>query len=422
MSAARPFAESTHLGPLHASAFAQTPPGLVFDDLARVAAMVCQTPLALISLADGSRHWFRSDIAAGLSAAPTTPTSPLTLAMGAASERQQGVLLEVQDARADARFCDSPWVTGASKIVFFASTALVAPQGDPLGELWVMDHVPRALTPAQCDALLALARQTTAMLTLQKSTVAVQEDLAQLRNVQEQLESRNAEWKQFAHTLSHDLKAPLRGIAGYAQEVVRKHQEGLPDRAQFCMKQVLLASRNMNQLIDDLLAFVRIDDEPMTATDVNLQVLVQSVLQEYAPALAAHAAVCNVDVPNVNVQLWERGMRRVLASVIDNAIKFSAQAVPPTVTITAALQEGLCQFRVTDNGIGFDLKYQDRIFGLFSRLVRSSEFEGTGAGLALVKKIVDKMGGTIGVESALEQGASFSVTIPCPTLALKAPH
>ncbi len=383
--------------------------------------MVCQTPLALIVLADGSRHWFRAELAGGLSIEPLAPALPLPLAARGESEQIKDVLFQVCDARADALLCNSPWVAGESKVVFFARIALSAENEPDVGGLWVMDHVARTLTPAQCDALRALARQTTVLLTLQQQTIHAQESIALMRSAQQQLESRDAEWKKFAHTLSHDLKAPLRGITGYAQEVVHKHQGVLPDRAQFCMKQVLLASRNMNQLIDDLLAFVRIDTEVMTTTEVNLAVLVQSVLQDYADAMSENATLCHVEAPNVSVRLWERGLRRVLGCVIDNAIKFSAQALPPTVTITAAVGGGQCQFKVTDNGTGFDLKYEDRIYGLFSRLVRSSEFEGTGAGLALARKLVDKMDGAITVESAPGLGASFRVTVPCHTLAAATP-
>ena len=113
------------------------------------------------------------------------------------------------------------------------------------------------------------------------------------------------------------------------------------------------------------------------------------------------------------LQLFEtRGLHQVLTNLIDNAIKYSRRSTPPTLGIKAACVDGQCHFSVTDNGIGFDMKYHDRIFGLFNRLVRSAEFEGTGAGLAIVKKLVKKIGGQVRAESTPDQVATFFLDLP----------
>lgn len=238
-------------------------------------------------------------------------------------------------------------------------------------------------------------------------------DITERRRAQELLRAKNEELKGFAYTVSHDLKAPLRGITGYAQELTRKHQDGLSERAVFCLTQIVTASKNLDQLIEDLLKYSRLDAETPTATPVQLDTLVQSILHDRSHTLTEWAVELTVQVPPQQLLTWERGLHQVLTNLIDNAIKYSRQAAPPRIAVVATSANGRCHLSVADNGIGFDMKYHDRIFGLFNRLVRPSEFEGTGAGLAIVKKLIDKIGGNIRAESVPGQGATFHIDFPC---------
>jgi len=121
-----------------------------------------------------------------------------------------------------------------------------------------------------------------------------------------------------------------------------------------------------------------------------------------------------VDIPFTTLQAWERGLVQALANLIDNAIKYSREASPARLGIRAVESGTAWRLSVSDNGIGFDMKYVDRIFGLFNRLVRADEFEGTGVGLAIAKKSLEKQGGRIWAESAPGQGATFFVELPKP--------
>ena len=230
-----------------------------------------------------------------------------------------------------------------------------------------------------------------------------------------QLETRNQELKDFAYTISHDLKAPLRGIAGYANELHRKHSAGLSDRAQFCMTQILAATANLDQLIEDLLRYSRLDAELPSPNSVNVGSLVAMILRDRELAIQEHHVEVTVEIPFATMHTWERGLMQVLSNLVDNAIKYSRKANPPRLRIEAKSLDRVWQLMVSDNGIGFDMKYHDRLFKLFNRLVRMEEYEGTGAGLAIARKLLEKQGGRIWAESAPGQGATFFVELPKPS-------
>ena len=214
-------------------------------------------------------------------------------------------------------------------------------------------------------------------------------DITELHVLHERMRSKNEELKGFAYTVSHDLKAPLRGISGYAQELMRKHQDSLSERGQFCVDQIIHASKNLDQLIDDLLKYSRLDSETPVARPVQLDALIQSILRDRSHTLAELGVVLSLQVAPQVLTVWERGLHQVLSNLFDNAIKYSQHAAPPTLTIKAEYANDFCQLSVEDNGIGFDMKYHDRIFEMFQRLHRQEDFEGTGVGLATVERIVD---------------------------------
>jgi PAS domain S-box-containing protein len=230
-----------------------------------------------------------------------------------------------------------------------------------------------------------------------------------------QLAARNQELKDFAYTVSHDLKAPLRGISGYANELNRKHRAGLGERALFCLSQILTATSHLDKLIEDLLHYSRLDAETPSHTDVNLRDVVAAILHDRELVISEQKLDVSVEIPFETMHAWERGLMQVLTNLIDNAIKYSRKTSAPRLRIDAEEIGQGWRIVVTDNGVGFDMKYHDRIFGLFNRLVRMEEYEGTGAGLAIVKKVIDKQGGRIWAESAPGQGAKFFVELPRPS-------
>jgi PAS domain S-box-containing protein len=230
----------------------------------------------------------------------------------------------------------------------------------------------------------------------------------------QQLAAKNQELRDFAYTVSHDLKAPLRGIAGYANELHRKHRTGLSDRAEFCLSQILTAATHLDQLIEDLLRYSRLDAESPSLVSVDLRGLIEMILRDRDLAIREQHIDVTLDLGFAHLLTWERGLVQVLSNLVDNAIKYSRHATPPRLHIVAVESIGGWQISVKDNGVGFDMKYHERLFKLFNRLVRIDEFEGTGAGLAIARKVLEKQGGRIWAESAPGQGATFFVELPKP--------
>jgi len=235
-----------------------------------------------------------------------------------------------------------------------------------------------------------------------------------IQRAEHTLRARNEELKDFAHTVAHDLKAPLRGIAGYAQELERRHKAGLGERALFCLGQIVTASTSLDRLIEDLLRYARLDAETPALTDVDLRALITATLTERSATIAEQQVEVTLDIPLETVRTWERGMAQVIANLLDNALKYSRKASPPRIGIRAEEAGSCWRLVVRDNGVGFDMAHHDRIFGLFTRLAHAEEFEGTGAGLAIVKKVVEKLGGSIRAESRPGEGAVFRVELPRP--------
>jgi PAS domain S-box-containing protein len=264
------------------------------------------------------------------------------------------------------------------------------------------------------EQALALLEERVATRTaeLYDKNLELEDQISQRKRVAELLRSRNEELKAFAYTVSHDLKAPLRGIAGYAQELDRRHRTGLDERAVWCITQILTASRSLDRLIEDLLHYSRLDAETPSPTEVDLTEMLEAILADRKAAIVERHAEVVDNLSVRRVRTWERGLLQTMTNLIDNALKYSRHAKPPRIHVSSEQVPDAVRITVSDNGIGFDMKYHDRIFGLFNRLVRQEDFEGTGAGLAIVKKVIEKMGGTIRAESIPGSGTTFFVELP----------
>jgi PAS domain S-box-containing protein len=227
-----------------------------------------------------------------------------------------------------------------------------------------------------------------------------------------ELEATNKELEAFAYSVSHDLRAPLRHIAGYAEMLQKSAGPSLSDKGRRYMTVILEAAKKMGTLIDDLLAFSRMGRSEARRTFVNLDQLVKEVLNEVRQE--ANGRDIAWKIGSLPQCFADRSMLRlVLVNLVSNAIKFTRQRPLAEIEIGCAggNADEVVLF-VKDNGTGFDMKYVHKLFGVFQRLHHSDEFEGTGIGLATVQRIIHRHGGTVRAEGALNQGATFYFSVP----------
>jgi PAS domain S-box-containing protein len=227
-----------------------------------------------------------------------------------------------------------------------------------------------------------------------------------------QLEAANKELEAFASSVSHDLRAPLRHIDGFLELLEKRTTGALDERSQHYMNTISDAAERMGVLIDDLLAFSRMGRHEMSKGPVELGLLVQDIIREYESETKNRLIHWHiVDLPAVT---GDRAMLRiVLVNLIANALKFTRQRQPAEITIGCLPDQGneIVIF-VRDNGVGFDMVYIDKLFGVFQRLHQADEFEGTGIGLANVRRIINRHGGRTWAEGKVNQGATFYFSLP----------
>ena len=227
-----------------------------------------------------------------------------------------------------------------------------------------------------------------------------------------QLEAVNKELETFTYSVSHDLKAPLRGIDGYSQLLEMEYSNRLDAEGQLFIRNVRNSAAQMSELIDDLLSYSRMERRILQNSSFDLSSLVQVVLAERMADIEQGNVNVNLEIPALTVRTDRDGLAIVLRNLLENAVKFSRNARPPLVEVGARTENGRTIIWVRDNGIGFDMKFHDRIFEIFQRLQRVEEYPGTGIGLALVQKSIQRMGGRVWAESAPGKGATFFLEIP----------
>lgn len=272
------------------------------------------------------------------------------------------------------------------------------------------DGVPYALCGISTD--ITDRKQAEAALQQAKADldIKVQERTVELQKLNVELQRSNQELEQFAYVASHDLQEPLRAITGYTQLLMQDYHDRLDETAQEYAGYVIDGAKRMQQLIEDLLTYSRVGTKDLVPTMVDCNTLIEQVLRNLQISIAeSHATVAYKDLPSLIADKSQ--LVQLFQNLISNAIKFQRHS-SPHVEITAELKETEWQFRVQDNGIGIQPRFLDRIFEIFKRLHTRREFPGTGIGLAICKRIVDRHGGRIWAESEPGTGTTFYFTLP----------
>ncbi|MFB9991363.1 ATP-binding protein [Deinococcus oregonensis] len=235
------------------------------------------------------------------------------------------------------------------------------------------------------------------------------EQAGELQRRTEQLERSNAELEQFAYIASHDLQAPIRTVTSFAGMIERRYQEVLDDRGRLYLKQIMKGGEHMKRLVDDLLTFSRVHTEQREFGPVNARATFETVTQRLK-AEAPEAVLTGTALPMV----WADAVQldQLLQNLISNGLKYRRAGLTPQVRVSAQWEGQMWRFAVADNGIGIEPQYFERIFVIFQRLHGQETYQGTGIGLAVCKKIVERHGGHIWLESTLDEGTTFFFTLP----------
>jgi signal transduction histidine kinase len=224
------------------------------------------------------------------------------------------------------------------------------------------------------------------------------------------LEAANKELEAFSYSVSHDLRAPLRAMNGFSQVLLEDHAGSMPEQAQHYVRRIQSNSQRMGRLVDDLLAFSRFGRQPLRLQPVDPGHIAQQAWDDLRPDHEGRAV--QLELAALPPCLADASLlKQVFSNLLSNALKFTRQQALAQITVGAREETAGVTYFVRDNGVGFDMAYADKLFGVFQRLHRAEDFEGTGVGLAIVQRIVERHGGSIVAESEVGRGTTFYFTL-----------
>ncbi|MBZ5709748.1 GAF domain-containing sensor histidine kinase [Nannocystis pusilla] len=390
--------EAQRLAALRGYGVLDSEPEADFDELTRFASELCGTPIALVSLVDAGRQWFKSRV--GLDAAET----PRDVAFCAHAILQRGVF-EVEDASADPRFADNPLVAAAPSIRFYAGAPLVNADGFPLGTLCVIDRVPRSLDALQRHGLEVLGRQVIAQLELRRK-------LADLARARDQALAGVRAKDVFLATMGHELRTPLGGILGLS-ELLLEGPAGGQDGVADDLRAIQRAGSHLLEVVEDILGLAQLElDQPrLRPRRFDLDELLADVEATVRPLLRGRAVALNVGRSPTPVEADPTRVRQIVYNLVANAIRFTERG---SVDVTVAREGDTLAVRVRDTGVGIPREKLALLFRDFSQVHgdHEAELRGTGLGLAISRRYARLMGGDIVAESEPGRGSTFTLTLP----------
>lgn len=386
--AAKPDDEEDRLNALYSYHILDTSADSAFNELVELTAEICQVPIALISLVDESRQWFKAEVGLGI------PQTERSISLCSHAILQEDLFI-ISDTLKDERFFNNPLVTSYPNIRFYAGAPLITEDGYGLGTLCVIDKIPRELTAIQKKAICVLRRHVLTLLKLRQQNI-------ELKALSEQLDAFNA-------SAAHDLIAPTRRVAGFAQVLMEDYSEQLDSSATDLISRMKDSASDMKDMVKSLFELSSISRSELKYERANLSEIVTNFLGELAES---SNRLLETDVsPNLVVRADLTLMRIVLQNLLKNAWKYSANRDVARIRFFAETRNGLRWFIIEDNGVGFDMSSADKIFMPFHRLHSQEEFKGNGVGLTTVQRIVQRHGGEVTITSKLNKGTKVSFTL-----------
>lgn len=348
---------------------------------------------------------------------------PLDAAPGWLAAHQRGEMVSVPDAEAlpDGELKDLLRLRGVRSLVTLPLTGADACLGyvcvDSVHDRRSFDAEQINLLQLFTQMLVSVQERGRAQGQLRALTgqleQKVDERTQQLNESVQRLQAVNRELESFNYSASHDLRTPLRGIEGFSALLLEDYAPQLDARGRDYLQRIQRATLHMSQLVSDLLTYSRLQQVTERHEPVSIDQCARTVLGPFEDEMTARKGSVSLDMPEgLQVRADPQGLAIVLRNLIDNALKFTGAGDAPQIRIQARVQGDRVHLSVSDRGMGFDMQHHDRIFDMFQRLHRQDQIPGTGIGLALVRKAVERMEGHIRAESAPGQGASFHIDLP----------
>ena len=368
-----------------------------FDDITGIAAQICGMPISLITLLDQNRQWFKSKY--GLE----VPETPREQAFCGYTILDPENVFIVQDATTDPRFRYNPLVVGEPYVSFYAGVPLVNPEGLVLGALCVIDNKSNNLNDEQIKALKSLGRQVVVLLELRRT-------LNQLNQKQNELKGAYEDLEKFAYMASHDLKSPLSNIVSLTYLTQDAYNDVLGDDGKEYLELINKSAFQLAHLVDGILAYSK---STQLLTDNRELIIIPELIEEVISLLQLPAGfVVTWQKDKLSMYTSRIAITQILLNLINNAIKYNDKEKGEVDIAFEADEQGLYTFCIRDNGPGIAPENLDKMFDLFERLKESEgKNEGSGIGLAVVKRLVEKIGGSISMGSLPTKGSIFTFTV-----------
>ncbi len=392
-----PLNEKERLNALKEYSILDTLPEKEFDDITKIASAICQTPMSLITLIDSNRQWFKSSY--GLDAAET----PRDISFCAHAIVNSANVFIVNDTREDIRFKDNPFVTNPPNVIFYAGVPLINSDGFALGTLCVADNKPRELTDNQREALQSLSNQVVKLFELKKANKLLNE-------IQNELKTRNIDLEKFAYVVCHDIRSPLNNIMGLSSILKVNQKEKLNEEGKELLDYLVSSSVQLKNLVEGIINhYMEINKPIQDKNEIDLNILFKDLIELLDPKKEYNITYTP---KQTIIQANEIALKQILLNLINNAIKYNDKA-KVDINIDFWSDDELYFFSVKDNGYGIENNQLSKIFETFVTLGTKDRFNnsGTGIGLSTVKKLVEKLGGTIDVTSEVGIGSEFKFSI-----------
>ncbi|EAR61283.1 histidine kinase response regulator hybrid protein [Oceanospirillum sp. MED92] len=367
-----------------------------FDDLTQLASEICDTPIALISLIDPERQWFKSRV--GLDATETSRD----IAFCSHAILQEDVF-EVEDTLKDARFADNPLVTGSPNIRFYAGAPLITPSGLALGTICTISNEPKTLTDWQRNALVVLRNEVISRLELRKKI--------------KQLESANQYKSIFVSNVSHEIRTPMNGVMGLIDLLL---ETPLNDKQLRYAQAIKRSGDSLLRVINDVLDLSKVEAGKLTIekAEFNLGEVVDDLTECFSPLATEKKLELRTDIQLKSDRFIgdHYRLKQILNNLLSNAIKFTDKGWTALriKVVSETDDQATLKFSVSDTGLGLSEKQQSQLFKRFQQANETitREFGGSGLGLSICKQLLALMDGDIGVKSEPGKGSTFWFTLP----------